>query len=93
MVKPHRNVFCPFYTDCLEAAAEKNLPGFSCDGCRHLKRRFIPSNFDGEVNLLAEILGGIVRRSSPAGRYERSENLPKIPDEGFLSDFDQWPDG
>jgi len=34
-LEPQRNHFCPYYEDCLEAAAMKNLPELPCRGCEH----------------------------------------------------------
>ena len=30
-----RNVFCPYYRDCLNDAVRKNLPGWDCTSCAH----------------------------------------------------------
>jgi hypothetical protein len=35
MMEPQRNVFCPYYGDCLDAAIENGLQAFSCIECRH----------------------------------------------------------
>ncbi len=31
-----RNVFCPKYSECLWAAVELELAGWSCEGCMHM---------------------------------------------------------
>jgi hypothetical protein len=30
-----RNVWCPGYSSCLDRCFTKNLPGFTCQGCKH----------------------------------------------------------
>lgn len=30
-----RNIYCPYYTHCLDNAAQENAPGWSCDKCEH----------------------------------------------------------
>lgn len=31
----HRNVFCPFYGECLDNAVKKSWPDWECGNCRH----------------------------------------------------------
>jgi hypothetical protein len=30
-----RNTLCPYYNECLDKRALKNLPPWSCESCRH----------------------------------------------------------
>lgn len=40
-----RNIRCPKYSGCLDAALELNMPGWTCTGCRD---RFEEDEIDAE---------------------------------------------
>lgn len=54
---PQRNIRCPHYGRCLDAAVDLGLPGWQCAGCRHLLEEdaIDPAEFDGVALLLVAV--------------------------------------
>lgn len=49
-----RNIRCPQYVECLDAAIDLGMDGFECDGCRHARAvgPVDPCEIEGAIMLL-----------------------------------------
>jgi len=52
-----RNIRCPYYSGCLDAAIDMDLAGWQCEGCRHVRQvgPIDPAEIEGAALLLIAI--------------------------------------
>ena len=81
-----RNIFCPYYSKCLDQAARQNSPGFDCSKCFHCKDKTDFGEIEMERYYL--LLWGIFKpnlyrkyRALESARAQKKRSKPERPDD------------